>query len=120
MIEIRFTIPGKPVPKGRPRVNRKTGAVYTPRETKDYERTVAGAFLAAGQGKPNHTGAVALDIEVFPDRVEVALQLRESPAPKHKADLDNILKSVADGLQRVGAFNDDRQIEAIGATWQGE
>jgi len=39
MKRITFAIPGKPVPKGRPRVTR-SGRVYTPKATRDYESLV--------------------------------------------------------------------------------
>jgi len=38
---VRFVLVGEPVPKGRPRLNKATGAIYTPRETKAYEDAIA-------------------------------------------------------------------------------
>lgn len=113
--EIRFVVPGKPVPKGRPRVNLKTGAVYTPKETRDYERRVAAAFLSAGAGKPQWPGRVGLSVKVYPDKLDVTVQLLDGNAPKRRGDLDNICKAVADALQAVGAFLNDSQIVMMGA-----
>jgi len=43
MSEIKITIPGRPVPKGRPRIGYSGRKVYlyTPPETEKYERDVA-------------------------------------------------------------------------------
>ena len=41
----RFTVPGPPVPKGRPRLG-KGGHVFTPDQTRAYERKVALLALA--------------------------------------------------------------------------
>ena len=38
-LPVLFTVPGVPVPKGRPRVTR-AGITYTPRETLNYEAQV--------------------------------------------------------------------------------
>ena len=37
---MRFTVPGRPVPKERPRFNRKTGRAYTPPRTQAAQANV--------------------------------------------------------------------------------
>lgn len=90
----RFTIPGRPVPKGRPRLGLRgrQAYVYTPPETKEYEKLVGWVAKAHGC-KPVRC----------PVEVEIWVYLRG------KADADNLSKSVLDGLCGV-AFEDDDQV----------
>ena len=91
-----LTIPGEAVPKGRPRFNRKTGTLYTPKETKVYEDCVA---LVAKASRASYTKDIAL-----------AVQIVIYTAKKSVGDADNIAKSVLDGLQKGGAIEDDSQV----------
>lgn len=108
---MRFTIPGKPQAKQRPRVG-KGGRIYTPRETAEYEAHVAHSWRAEESLLIERGTAVRVEIYVSKDKVEVVIE----PAPdrRHtaKADLDNIAKSVLDGLNGV-AFHDDRQVAEL-------
>jgi len=88
---MKFTIPGEPVPKERPRRG-PHGNWYTPRATKAYEDTVAYSAMAAGS---KLTGPVVLNTTVY--------------TSNRKLDMDNVLKSLADGLNGHG-YDDDRQI----------
>lgn len=82
MTEFTFTVPGPPVPKGRPRMTRR-GRVYTPQKTLDYENKVLVAALQARC--PRFTGPVSIELQVYlPTR--------------RRSDLDNYIK-VIDGLQ---------------------
>lgn len=87
-----FTVPGQPVPKGRPRL--AEGRVYTPKRTKDYELKVAQYALAAGVRCAPKGQQVGLEIEV---------------CYKRDMDLDNAEKSALDGLNGI-AYADDRQV----------
>ncbi len=91
---MKLVIEGEPVPKGRPRVNRKTGTFYTPRETQAWEKQIAYLAMAA-KGK----------IEFEPVRFEAMFYT----AKKKPADWDNLAKSLCDGLN-TWAFTDDSQI----------
>jgi len=99
---VRFVVTGAPVPKARPRMNRKTGNVYTPKTTLDFEGQVA---IAAGQA-----GLVLVPKQLY---VVTCWFCITSKRP----DLDNLLKSVLDGLQQYGhqyGWN-DKQVAAIHA-----
>lgn len=94
----RFTlkIPGRAVPKGRPRFSR-TGGVYNPKTTNDYERLVANAWFEK-YGSTAIEGNIEAQIVVATDRHQ-------------KQDVDNLAKSILDGLQKGGAFIEgDQQI----------
>ncbi len=95
---LRFTIPGVPAPKQRPRRG-KGGHFYTPGKTQAYEDAVKGHALAGmrrcgWQRTPG--GSYALTVRAFlPDR--------------RRRDGDNIGKVIADGLNGL-VIEDDTQI----------
>lgn len=108
---MRFWVPGKPQAKQRPRVG-KGGRIYTPRETAEYEAHVAHCWrLADGESIPRDT-AVRVEILVSKDKVEVVVEPVPDRRHTARADLDNIAKSVLDGLNGV-AFDDDRQVAEL-------
>ena len=104
---ISFTVPGKPVPKSRPRVT-KTGHTYTPKRTKDYEDTIGYAFIEAYKGER----------PAFPN-AEVALHVHVYEGGKRKADADNYLKIVGDALNGLG-YTDDVQVTSAFVTVERE
>ena len=97
---LRFHIPGRAVPKGRPRMT-KTGGVYTPKTTVDYEKLVAAAWN-------NKYGMLALN-----GKLRIAIHIWTD---RHaKQDVDNLAKSILDGMQRAGAFaQGDEQVYSLG------
>ena len=114
---MKFTIPGDPRGKQRPRFSRRTGTTYTPTETVAYEKEVRALFLKAG-GRKND-GPVALDITAFykiPKSATRAERERMSAGepPQKKPDLDNIMKIIMDGLNGA-AYNDDKQVVKVTA-----
>jgi Holliday junction resolvase RusA-like endonuclease len=97
---LRFRIDGRAVPKGRPRMT-KMGGVYTPKTTVDYEKIVAAAWNDA-YGMLALNGRLRVTINVHTDR-------------HAKQDVDNLAKSILDGMQRAGAFSDgDHQVYSLG------
>jgi Holliday junction resolvase RusA-like endonuclease len=97
---LRFRIDGRAVPKGRPRMT-KMGGVYTPKTTVDYEKLVAAAWNDA-YGMLALNGRLRVTINVHTDR-------------HAKQDVDNLAKSILDGMQRAGAFSDgDEQVYSLG------
>jgi Holliday junction resolvase RusA-like endonuclease len=110
---IAFIIPGKPIPKARPRMT-KYGHVYTSKTTQDYEKSIIQYFSITGQKKIN--GALYMRLYVY---IEMPMswskkKKEEMKGKPHtsKPDLDNILKSVADGLNGL-AYDDDSQLAMI-------
>lgn len=94
---VHFTIPGRPVPKQRPRAG-KNGNLYTPKATREYERAVG---WAARQVFVNpYDGPIELILKVY-------LMARAG-------DLDNYIKSICDGLNGI-AWWDDSQVTKIKA-----
>lgn len=95
---IRITIPGRPVPKGRPRlgVRGRRAYVYTPPATKEYERIVG--WMAKSSGCQPFDGPVHVRLDVF---------------TRGKLDVDNVAKSVLDGLTGVVYEDDDQVVELL-------
>ena len=95
-----ITIPGRPVPKGRPRVGRsgRKYVVYTPRKTRDYEQAVG--FTARAACKVPMKGSLAVKIRLY--------FRKKGRIP----DCDNCTKSILDGLNKI-AYEDDRQVQHL-------
>lgn len=109
-----FTIPGRPHAKQRPRFSRRNGRAFTPKETVSFESTVGQ--LALPHFPQPLTGPVRLSIlatfepaSSWSKRKAAALLNRPH---MQRPDLDNIAKSICDGLNRI-AFSDDQQIAEI-------
>lgn len=112
MKETTFIVYGKPRGKARPRMNRRTGSVYTPKATAEYEREIREAYLDAGGGVYDCVPvAIVLDCYFTP---ATALSKRQKALLRgkwymHKPDGDNVLKCVLDALNGV-AYKDDAYV----------
>ncbi len=95
---VTFTVPGRPVPKQRPRLGRN-GNVYTPRNCRDYEKAVG--WTAKRLFKSPLEGPVELQVRLYFN--------------SRGGDLDNYIKAICDGLNGV-AWLDDSQVERIKAS----
>lgn len=106
----KILIFGKPVPKGRPRFTRK-GWTYTPKKTRIYEDYVK--FVAISQTKIRKpiVNPIKVEISFYLQRPE---SRKKYPYPDVKPDIDNLIKSVIDGLQGI-VFHDDKQIISLHA-----
>ena len=109
--KITFVIPGPAKSKDRPRINRQTGRVYTPNATHKYEKLVKECY-----GDRYFFDSQYISVKItfkfsIPksySKAEYYEALIGEIRPK-KADIDNYIKSVLDGLNGV-AFTDDRYI----------
>ena len=95
-------IPGKPVPKGRPRMT-KTGHVYTPEPTSTHEDWTRWAIKASG-----HTA------EPDPHKT-YRLTAVYYLAKGQRADVDNLLKLSMDALQGL-VYTNDKQVTEVAAS----
>ena len=118
-----FVVPGKPVPKQRPRTVRAGGKVrtYTPKKTMEFEHRVswAAAGVLGVRDPPVATVGQPLYIRVVAvyDR-PAYLKSRKTPdglvMKTTRGDGDNLLKAVCDGigkthLMSVRLIHDDAQ-----------
>jgi len=99
-----FTIPGKPKSKGRPRFGRG-GHTYTDKATKDAEKVVHDSYLES-EG-PVFSTPVQLTMTFFADKTEVTITEIEQGKSSVRADLDNLIKLVMDGLHGAAYENDN-------------
>ena len=123
MMQIMFTIYGIPIAKGRPRFSTrgKFPVAYTPEKTKNYESEVGMmAKSAMGSSEPLEGALEAFIYVTFPVPASYSKKRTEaclSDSEKHtkKPDLDNVVKSVIDGMDKI-VFENDSQITSIHAT----
>lgn len=116
-MKIQFTVPGKPVGKGRPRFSTRGGYVktYTPEKTASFENLVKLAFKqAAPEGFVPFGKDTALEMVItarFTPPESASKKKRESMLlgdlrPTKPPDSDNIGKIVMDSLHDVCYLND--------------
>lgn len=118
MDEVRFTIPGKPFGKQRPRVvnKGKFSSAYTPKETVQYENLVKLYFQQAAHGEMFPDDAM-LDVRIFAfyeipkstSKKKREAMLAREIRPVKRPDFDNIGKIICDSLNLV-AYHDDSAI----------
>lgn len=120
---MQFHIDGEPVPKGRPKFTSRAGFMrtYTPRKTVDYELAVK----AAAQAAMGPTDLLETPVGVYlymrlpipkshsKKRREACLSGQEKPIKK--PDIDNLAKSILDGMNGV-VWKDDSQIVSLHVT----
>ena len=119
---IFFVVPGEPVPKARPRFTMQGGKArtYTPTSSAAYETTIGllahSAMRAQGISEPL-AGALHVQVQAFFPVPQSWSKKRKAAASWHasRPDLDNVVKSALDGLNRV-AFADDGQVASVYAT----
>lgn len=97
-----FTVPGRPVPKARPRVSqdrRGRNRTHTDARTVEHEALVARCFLEATRRRfVDPTWRYRLDLEFY--------------GAHASADGDNLLKCFQDALNFY-AYKDDKQVREV-------
>ena len=116
---IKFSIPGPPQGKARPRVVRAKNGLsltYTPDKTVRYEELVRIRYKAAAQGFrfPDDAQVVIQITARFPIPASKSKKVRFAMLagqikPAKKPDCDNIVKIVCDALNGF-AYKDDAQV----------
>lgn len=121
---ISFTYYGDIKGKGRPRFRNagKFIQTYTDSKTREYESSLKEAYLSANQEAfLNPEEALIFKMKVFQPIPKSTSKKKKSEMlqgrirPSKKPDIDNILKSVFDSLNKI-AFYDDTQIIEINAS----
>lgn len=116
--EIRFTVPGNPFGKQRPKFSRVGNYVrtYTPDKTVNYETMIKWYYQQAAQGYMFPDDAM-LDVRIFAfyeipksaSKKKQKQMLEKIIRPTKKPDFDNIGKIVCDSLNQI-AYHDDAAI----------
>jgi len=114
----RFTVSGEPKGKGRPRYvsNENYKNVYTPKDTAEYERLVAAEYIKqCGNSGFNEGEMLKMQVLAYfaipksTSKKKRALMLSGAIRPTKRPDMDNIVKIIADSLNKL-AYHDDAQI----------
>ena len=116
-MKVKFTVPGPAKAKERPRVG-KGGRIYTPNGTHKYEKLVKNIYQEKGIYYFDGEYISVKIIFWFEIPKSYSKQKRQDCAEgfirPSRADIDNYIKSVLDGLNKV-AYADDRYIYKIEA-----
>lgn len=114
---VSITIPGAPVPKGRPRLSTRGGfaRAYTPEKTRAYEDRIRIEALAAmGSARPLE-GPVTVSVTAYVAAPKAMPKRRRAAAyegiekPVTRPDLDNYGKLALDACNGI-LFRDDGQV----------
>ena len=107
-------IPGLVVPKARPRFNTHTGRVYTDPKYKAYLEMATDVVALYHRGDPIMQ-EVAVVMKFTPEGVDVTYEAATAAATwtSRKGDLDNMVGSVMDAMQKGGALSNDRNVVSI-------
>jgi Holliday junction resolvase RusA-like endonuclease len=122
MFTLQFTIPGPPVGKGRPRFSTQGGKPrsYTPAVTREYEALIAARAAEAMAGRDPLKTPLTVYIHAFMSvplswskaKRQAAL---DGPSYPPRPDVDNIAKTVLDGMNGV-VYADDAQVTYLKVT----
>ncbi|MBR1497754.1 MAG: RusA family crossover junction endodeoxyribonuclease [Oscillospiraceae bacterium] len=112
----KFSVPGCPTGKGRPRFDGRSGRTYTPEKTARYENLVKIEYQSQCGGI-RFSDVAMLDMRVIAyyqppksvSKKKREMMLSGKARPLKVPDVDNIIKSIADSLNGI-AYRDDRQI----------
>ena len=122
-MEVKFTVYGEPVAKGRPRMTR-SGHTYTPQKTVNYENLVKLSYQE--QVRQKLDGYISATINAYFAIPKSASQKKQKAMisgeilPTKKPDTDNIAKAILDSLNNI-AYNDDSQVtELVVRKYYGE
>ncbi|MFW6002652.1 MAG: RusA family crossover junction endodeoxyribonuclease [archaeon] len=117
--KLSFIIPGQPKGKGRPRFRRfgKFVSTYTDKKTLEYENKIKDIYIKL-DSRPKDPIEVPIEANIkfklqIPNSLSKKKQLLLEGKPCFKKpDLDNLIKSLLDGLNGV-SFIDDSQVFSI-------
>lgn len=115
-MKVKFTIPGEPKGKGRPRFVGNGHQPITPKGTVEYENLVRLEYHRQCIGKKFPDDA-QLDMRITTyysipksaSKAKKQAMLLHVIRPTKKPDMDNVVKAIADSLNSI-AYHDDTQI----------
>lgn len=117
---LEFLIPSPIVGKGRPRLCRRSGRVFTPKRTREYEKrakAIAAQAMQEASLEPLQ-GPVGVRLVIAyptPSRRRKEQGKYCASGPPKYADADNTCKAVLDSLNKV-IYDDDCQVVALTVT----
>lgn len=122
MKSVHLTIFGEPIGKQRPRFNSRSNTVYTPDKTLDYEEFIKAAYSRYyGSEIAFNDELLCVSISAYMSipnnmpKYKRELINKDRLLPSRKPDIDNIVKIILDGLNKV-AYTDDKQVAMLMAS----
>ena len=119
MMVAKFIIHGEPQGKGRPRFSRVSGRAYTPEKTASYENLVKIEYINQCKDCKFENGTeLVMAITAYygiPDskpKKQKQLMRDGVVRPTKKPDMDNIIKIIADSLNKIAYYDDSQIVEA--------
>lgn len=105
---------------GRKRGTRKTVA-FTPQPTRDFESVVAQTWQATHKNHEPINQPMHVDVVITRTGFTMKVTVRpQSVRPVGiRGDIDNYMKSILDGLNKV-AWTDDKLVESVTIVFDGE
>lgn len=114
-MEIKITIPGQPVPQGRPRFSAKPFPhAYDPKPSVDYKKHVKMVALREKPPKPL-SGELEVEVHIYKETLKSFSKAKKVDAeariirPITKPDADNYAKGILDALKGI-IWEDDGQV----------
>lgn len=107
--EWTFVHDARPQVKQRPRLGRRRKA-YTPYATLEAEGALANSYDG-----PRFDGPVAVEVDYYVDRQVITIREWDGGVSPLRGDIDNLVKLTLDGLQKAGAFENDKAVMSIWA-----
>lgn len=113
-MEITFTVPGVPQPKGsmRPYRSRRTGKLGAKNDnprTKPWQTGIAKLARAAMGHRPPLTGAVTIEVKFYMERPAHLDRGRDPDVPTVYPDSDKLVRALFDALKQAAVWADDGQ-----------
>lgn len=120
MATIRFTVPGEPVAKQRPRVYRTSSGksvAVTPTKTVNYENLVKWVLVNSGntkmlEGEIEASIKAMFGIPKSMSKKDRQLVNEGKLRPTKKPDVDNVAKIILDSINGL-AYKDDSQVTKL-------
>ena len=121
-MKVSFFVPGEPVAQGRPRMSTINGhpRMYDAPKSANYKAVVAMMAAKEMAGADLMESSVAIEITVHKPVPQSWSKKRQTMAlageirPTSKPDIDNYIKCVFDGLNKI-VFRDDSQVTHVTA-----
>ena len=114
----RFSVPGEPKGKGRPKFSRAMGRAYTPLTTATYENLVKVQYDQSCEQYADSKEPVLMEIRAYygipisTSKKKQALMQDGYIVPVKKPDADNVAKIICDALNEL-AYKDDTAISDL-------